>query len=391
MSSVFFNFAITTLIKNKNKHIWIFLISIFIIFLLSSVVFISSSIKKEFELILKNQPDLIVQKIEGGKFTWTPTDYIDEIEDILGVDNVKGRVYGIYYFNRTNTPFKIIGVDFFENEEVVKNLHIKDIDIKKFLSKDNMIVSYGVREFLNKHYYNDYYDFTINNTDKKRVFVYSVIDPKELNILDNNLIIMDINLAKQILNIDDEYVTDISLNVLNDSEIDSVYEQIILKFFNVKLIKKSDMNTFYHKLLNYKGGFFLTLYVVILVTFMLILYQRYSLVSSTEKKEIGILRAVGWSISDVLKLKLFESLIIGVVAFGVGVLIAFIFVFYANGIVLRDIFLKFNNIDSNVHFLINIDFGLIAMLFLFYIIPFVASILIPSWKIATINPYEVMR
>ena len=132
------------------------------------------------------------------------------------------------------------------------------------------------------------------------------------------------------------------------------------------------------------------LYLVTLVTFMLILYQRYSMVYSTEKKEIGILRAVGWSIKDILKLKFYENLIIVMVSFILGVGLAYLYVFVFDAPLLSQIFLGGANLENHVRFVPVLDFGLLASILFFYAIPFLAAVLIPAWKIAVTPPKEAM-
>ena len=71
-NSVFFNFLFLLLLKHKSKHIAIFIISILIVFLISSVLFISNSLKKEAFSTLENQSDFVIQKINSGKILDTP-------------------------------------------------------------------------------------------------------------------------------------------------------------------------------------------------------------------------------------------------------------------------------------------------------------------------------
>ena len=65
------------------------------------------------------------------------------------------------------------------------------------------------------------------------------------------------------------------------------------------------------------------------------------MISSSDKKEIGILKAVGWSIKDIIKLKIIENFIVGFMAFIIGVIIAYIFVFILNAPILKNILLVF--------------------------------------------------
>jgi putative ABC transport system permease protein len=142
---------------------------------------------------------------------------------------------------------------------------------------------------------------------------------------------------------------------------------------------------------NYKGGIFLVLFIVVIFTFILILYQRYSMISSNDKKEIGILKAVGWSIKDIIKLKIIENFIVGFMAFIIGIIISYIFVFILNAPILKNIFIGFSNIQNDFILNPNIDFTIIVTLFLFFIIPFLSAILIPVWKISIIDANESMK
>ncbi len=157
------------------------------------------------------------------------------------------------------------------------------------------------------------------------------------------------------------------------------------------VVSKNDIKKAYDSIFNFKGGIFLSLFLVTLITFMILLYQRYSLAYLDDRKNIAILRAIGWSIGDILKFKLLENLLSGVIAFTIGISIAYIYVFIFNAPILRDIFLGDSNLKNTVIFIKVIDFSTIASLFLIFIIPYIASILIPIWRVAISSPREALR
>ena len=390
-NSVFFNFLFLLLSKHKSKHIAIFIISILIVFLISSVLFISNSLKKEVFLTLDNQSDFIIQKINSGKILDTPTSWIEDFSFINGVKNTQQRVYGQYYFMPENVYFTIVGVDLFE-ENTNKNLKelLKILNISDFLQKDSMIIGNGIKKIFDKYHYFDSYDFKLFNNELSNVKIFKDL-PKEANLVANDLIIMDINLAKKILNIKENESTDIVLNVPNNLERQNIKEQLILKHSNIRILQKETLKKEYENMFNYKGGIFLVLFIVVIFTFILILYQRYSMISSSDKKEIGILKAVGWSIKDIIKLKIIENFIVGFMAFIIGVIIAYIFVFILNAPILKNIFIGFSNVQNDFILSANIEFATIVTLFLFFIIPFLSAVLIPVWKIAVIDANESMK
>ncbi|MEM5570462.1 ABC transporter permease [Aliarcobacter butzleri] len=390
-NSVFFNFIFLLLVKHKSKHFAIFLISIFIVFLTSSILFIKNSLQKEISDALENQSDFIIQKTVANKIKDIDTSLIDEFYEINGVSKVTQRVYGQYYFMPENVYFTIIGIDFFEettNQDLKELLSF--LNISKFLEKDSMIIGNGVKKVLDKYAYFDSYDFKLENENSKNIKIFKDL-PKEANLIANDLIIMDINIAKRILDIKPDFATDIVLDVPNPLERQNVKEQILLKESNIRILQKDELKKEYENMFNYKGGIFLILFIVVIFTFILVLYQRYSMISSNDKREIGILKAVGWSIKDIIKLKIIENFIVAFMAFIIGVIFAYIFVFILQAPILKNIFIGFSNIKNDFILNQNIKISNLITLFLFFMVPFLSAVLIPVWKIAVIDATKSMK
>ncbi|MFW3339438.1 ABC transporter permease [Aliarcobacter butzleri] len=390
-NSVFFNFIFLLLVKHKSKHFAIFLISIFIVFLTSSILFIKNSLQKEISQALENQSDFIIQKTVANKIKDIDTSLIDEFYEINGVSKVTQRVYGQYYFMPENVYFTIIGIDFFEettNQDLKELLNF--LNISKFLEKDSMIIGNGVKKVLDKYAYFDSYDFKLENENSKNIKIFKDL-PKEANLIANDLIIMDINIAKKILDIKPDFATDIVLDVPNPLERQNVKEQILLKESNIRILQKDELKKEYENMFNYKGGIFLILFIVVIFTFILVLYQRYSMISSNDKREIGILKAVGWSIKDIIKLKIIENFVVAFMAFIIGVIFAYIFVFILQAPILKNIFIGFSNIKNDFILNQNIKISNLITLFLFFMVPFLSAVLIPVWKIAVIDATKSMK
>jgi ABC-type lipoprotein release transport system permease subunit len=160
--------------------------------------------------------------------------------------------------------------------------------------------------------------------------------------------------------------------------------------YDLRVVNKNDVQKSYENLYNYKGGLFLVLYLIVLSTFSLILYQRYSLVYSTERRHIGLLRALGWSINHVLKLKFMETLVVLLVSYIIGVFIAYVYVFIAGAPLLKEVFLGGQNLYNTLIFVPVVDFSVLSSIFLLYALPFIASVLIPVWRVSVTDPKEAM-
>ncbi len=385
----FFYFLTLNLLKEKRRYAGIVIISSLLIFLLSSVLFISSSIKQTLNYTLKAQPDFIVQNIKGGKVVPINSNMVDKILNIYGVEKVTKRVYGRYFFDEKYSTL-IVGVDFLD-EQSNKNLEtlINNTDLKRFLSKEQMIVGQGVKNYLKNHYYNLEYNFLTPNGEMKNIKIFKTLSSKSA-LISNDETIMPLKSAQEVLGLKENEITDIALNVPNDSEWPTIKAKLQSLNFTTRVISKKDMQKAYESLFNYKGGLFLVLFLIVIATFSLLLYLRYTLAASLERREIAILRAVGWSIKDVLKLKFLENIFLVIFAFILGSSLAYIFVFILNAPLLKNIFLGGSNLTNFAKFTPVVDYGVLSTIFIIFTVAFLSSVLIPVWKIAVTEPKEAL-
>ena len=388
--SPFFHFLTLEFFKARKKHMGVIIISLVILFLLSSVLFISSSLRYSLVQTLASQPDFVIQRVQGGERVNVSTEWMDKMLGIYGVEKVTARVYGRYYFKEKQESALIVGVDFMDEQshKALEKL-MGSIDLKAFLTGNNMLVGEGVSRYLKSHFYPAHYNFLSPKGAYEKVAIFQTI-PTTANLSSNDMILMPQELARKVLGLTEEEASDIALNVPNEDEWDNVADKISALYYDLRLITKLDIRRAYETLYNYKGGVFLILFLIALSTFVLILYQRFSMVYSDERRYIGLLRALGWSISDVLRLKFYETLIVIVISFVLGVVLAYLYVFVLGAPLLREIFLGGANLANNVVLVPVLDFAVLSTIFLIYAVPFVAAVLIPVWKIAVTDPKEAM-
>jgi ABC-type lipoprotein release transport system permease subunit len=390
-NSTFYRFLLLLLYKQKGRHIGVMLIASLLVALLSAVLFISRSIQNDIASTLQKQPDFVVQRLQGGERVNAPLEWLDEIRQFNGVTEVTPRLYGHYYFAPNGEHFLVVGVDLFdEQSSALLEEVMAGRDLRAFYAEDQMIVGAGVKGFLEERYYSDAYNFRNPDGEMIPVKIFGSFD-SESRIVSNDTIVTEIGLARRIFGVGEEEVTDIAFNVPNEAEWDNVVTKLQLLHYDLRVITKEEVAKSYRMLYNYKGGIFLALYLVTLTTFMLILYQRFTSVYASERRSIGILRAVGWSIGDILKLKFFESLLIVLLAFGAGAAAAYVYVFMLGAPLLGGLFLGGGNLANPALFAPAVDGGLLGSIFLFFAVPFIASVLVPAWRIAVTEPKEAMK
>jgi ABC-type lipoprotein release transport system permease subunit len=185
--------------------------------------------------------------------------------------------------------------------------------------------------------------------------------------------------------------TDIAVMVANSEEIGFVANKISTQLPNANIRLKKDLLVAYETQINFKSGFFLTIFIISFFTYFIIIYDKMSGLSSAEKHEVGILKAIGWRVSDILNAKLYEGLIISLSAYIFGVLISFIYVYFLDAPLLKNIFLISNPLLDDYELLFSIDYETLALLFFLSVPLYIAATIIPSWSVATLEADEVIR
>ena len=387
----FVNFLFLTLYQHRARHAAVFVIAVIVVALVSAFLMLSGAIRREVGATLDVQADFVVQKMRAGRVVSQPVAWADEFAGIPGVTAAVPRVWGRYFHEPNEAYFVVVGVDPFDDQATDALQRLVDgLDVRAFLQQDSMIIGRSVRRFLDDHHFTDSYVFKAPDRSAHEVAVHAVLPP-DTDIVGSDVVIMDIDLARRALGLPADQCTDIALRVPNDLECDAVRAKLIQLHYDIRVIQKQELAAAYTYLFNYRSGVFLLLFLIVLVTFILILYQRYALITGADRREIGILRAVGWRITDVMLLKLAESAVVAVAAYLAGVIIAYLYVFFAGAPLLGAVFFGAGNLPMDVTLSRGLEPGLLGAVFLLFVVPFLGAVLLPVWRLAVSDPVEAMK
>jgi ABC-type lipoprotein release transport system permease subunit len=385
-------YAIDAILRSKSKSLFITIVFTFLTFLLTSVFFITNSIKHELNTTVDSLPQITVQKIKAGRHYDIDTSIVNEILEITGVQDAVARVWGYYYFENIGVNFTLVGINQYEKQykNSFENIVTK-FDIDKLSEDSSMLVGLGVQKAMHKGYYlQNYFNFIKPDGTLKRMNVAGTFDA-QTQLESNDIIIMSKDDVREIFEMEDEMATDIVIKVANPDEIDTIVTKIKLLYPDTRIITNEALKVSYQNIFDYKSGIFLALFVVSLFTFFMIIYDKSSGLSSEEKREIGILKAIGWTVDDVLKEKFYESFIISFIAYLLGVLLAFIFVYLFQAPLLRDIFVGYSELKTTFELPFVFDFQTLFLVFFLSVPIYIAATIIPSWKTATLETDEAIR
>jgi ABC-type lipoprotein release transport system permease subunit len=384
-------YAINALFRNRSKNIFILVVFTLLTALLSSVFLITGSIKHELHSTVDALPQITVQKIKAGRHYDIETDIADEIIGISGVSEAIPRVWGYYYFENAGVNFSLVGIDQYEQQYKNSfNNVVKKFDFDELNSADQMVVGEGVKAVMSKSYYSEYFNFIKPDGTFKKVTIAGTFD-SETELESNDMILMSKESVREIFDIAENKATDIMVKVPNPEEVTTIASKIKLMYPDTRVISSTDLKVSYQNIFDYRAGVFLALFTVALFTFFMIIYDKASGLSSEEKREIGILKAIGWRVDDVLKEKFYESFILSFLAFLMGTVLAFGFVYLFQAPLLREIFVGYSQLKTSFELPFIFDIQTLFLVFFLSVPIYIAATIIPSWRAATLEVDEVIR
>ncbi|MEA3370501.1 MAG: FtsX-like permease family protein [Campylobacterota bacterium] len=380
-------YAIGSIMRQGHKSVFITIVFTMLTALLTSVFFITNSMKYELNATVDALPEIIVQNTKASRHTDISIESADLLLDIPGVSSVNARVWGYYYFANAGVNFTLVGIDEFEEQY---SSTLENVVKKSEFDSTGMYVGQGVRKIMSSSYYKEYFNFIKPDGTIKKVDILGVFD-SEIELESNDIIVMSKDNLREIFGIEESEATDLVIKVANIEEIENIALKIEQLFPNARVITNDDMKLSYENIFNYKSGVFLALFVISIFTFFIIIYDKMSGLSSEQKREVGILKAIGWRVEDVLKSKFYESLILSLFAYFLGVILAMAYVYIFNAPLLSDIFIGYSDLKPLFKISFVLDLQTLFLVFFLSVPVYIAATIIPSWKVATLEADEVIR
>jgi len=383
------DFSIASLKRRFWKNLSIFFIFFILIFTLFSVLLVAKSIEKELAVTYESLPDIYVQKMIGGRVETMNEERIYKIADISGVESVSPRVWGYYYFQSAGVNFSLVGLDF--SMESFKKSY-SDV-IEKFYDTNEtnfMIIGQGVKKTLQKSYYHDSFNFVKPNGEFLKVKFLGVFKSQS-ELESSDTILLPIGVAREIFGMDEDEINDIVVKVSNPLEVGVVKTKIKYLYPDCRVLSRDDIRVSYQNIFDYKSGLFLALFLSSFVAFFILVYERAGMISKEQIKEIAIMRAVGWQVWDILKLKFLEASLLSVGAYFLALVGAYGFVYILKAPYIRDLFMGYSVLKPEFDLIPVFDVGLMVSIFLVSVPVYLAATIIPTWRGASVEVEEALR
>jgi ABC-type lipoprotein release transport system permease subunit len=225
---------------------------------------------------------------------------------------------------------------------------------------------------------------------------YLFLEIKDILSADSELVSSDLILVgeedfRKIFAVSDGYATDLVLKVRNPNELDTIATKITEIFPDTRPVLRKEILSTYDAVFDWRGGMIVVILSVAVLAFVILAWDKATGLSAEEKKEIGILKALGWETSDVLLMKCWEGVVVSLSSFILGVLLAYVHVFFASSVVFAPALKGWSVLYPDFRLTPFLSAYQVATLFFLTVIPYAVATIVPSWRAATIDPDSVMR
>jgi hypothetical protein len=365
------DFTLSSLLRRKGKNVSLFVVYTLVVFVLGSALFFTEAMKREAALILKGAPEMVVQRLLGGRYDPIPLDYIEKIRTVRGVIAAEPRLWGYHYDPSAGANYTLM---------------VPRYDAP---APGHIIIGNGISR-IRMVYRSDILSFRGNDGRFRNYTVAGEI-PSESDLVSADLILISEADFRDFFGFPTSRATDIAVTVRNHQELPTIAQKITDALPDARPIIRDEMVRTYDSVFDWRGGMVIVLMMMPLLAFVIFAWEKASGLSADEKREIGILKAIGWETSDVIAVKAYEGLLVSCFAFFTGILLAYGHVFFASAFLFAPALKGWSVLYPDFRVTPFIDPYQVVILFFLTVAPYTVATIVPSWRAAIVDPDSVMR
>jgi len=356
-----------------------------IVAILATVQIFSQSMKNEAARLLSDAPELVVQQLLAGRHQLISQSLAADIESIPGVDKVSPRFWGYYYDVLTGANYTLLGRG--EIQPADSNLSLLEGRLPE--DESECAIGAGVAKMRGLQVGDDL--ILVDATNLGRSYMICGVFSTSSNLLTNDLVVMTDEELGHFFAMPSGYATDLTVGVRNPREVNTVAAKIKKKYPSSRPITRQEILRTYDAVFDWRSGMLLVVCSSALLAFAILIWNKGSGLSAEERREIGILKAIGWDTSDILLLKFWEAMLLAAAACLTGLLLAYGHMALAGAALLLRPLRGWSVLFPAFQPVITLDLYSIATLLFLAIVPYLAASILPSWKAAVTDPDLVMR
>lgn len=374
------DYSLSSIWRRRSKSLGVAVVFAAVIFLLASFQMTTKALTVVASESLAAAPEITIQKMRAGRQESIPVGYQAKVGSILGVETITPRVWG-YYFNETQgANYTILGLDPLSmpfGEQLGQAM-----DGGRLPEEHEVVLGQGVRASVTRAGSSMFSLFRPDLTLKPLTIV-GTFKPGT-NLLTYDTLFMNLGDARDLFALPEEMATDLCVTVANPNEVPTIARKIAALLPDTRVVTRQQIQKTYHAVFGWRSGFASICLLTALTSFIIFAWDKASGLTPEEKKEISILKIIGWQTSDVLALRFWEGLIVSLVSFVVGYTLAYVHVSFFEAGLFRPILIGWSVLHPAMRLMPAVDLGETLLVLCLTVVPYLAATVIPAWRSAII-------
>jgi ABC-type lipoprotein release transport system permease subunit len=383
------DYALGSLWRNRFKNSAVFLVFSLVIFFVASFRLVTSSLDNAAEQLLTAVPDITVQKMTAGRQDVLRYEDLAEVEELVGIKEIRPRIWGYYFDELNGANYTVIGDASFADNQQLPGLSIVygvDDGVKQGVAP--VVVGQSVIDSKNLA---GRYSFSLFRPDLSlKSFSITGAFAENTSLVTGDLIVMGIEDASDLFGMGNDELTDLVVSVGNPAEIDTIAKKISERLPGSRVVTKNQIKKTYRAAFGWRSGFGLVCLLGSVAAFIIFAWDKASGLSEEQRREVGILKAVGWQTADVMSVRFWESVVISLLAFSIGYTLAWAHVLWFDGLLFRPVLLGWSVLSPPLSLLPVFRPGDLMLIFSISILPYLAATVIPAWRSALVRPDSIV-
>jgi ABC-type lipoprotein release transport system permease subunit len=364
------DFALSSLLRRKGRNLALICVYTLVVFVLASLIFFVQALKREARELLALAPDMVVQRMVAGRHDPMPAAQAEAIRAIRGVEEVQPRLWGYYYDPVYGGNLTVMATG------------------DSALAADSVWIGQGVARSMRVR---EGDMISLRGYAGPTLFTIQKVLPEESELVSSDLVLMSPQDVRSLFNLPEGLATDLAITAGNPRELPTIAAKIVERFPDARPILKSEILRTYEAIFDWRGGLMVVVLASAVLSFIIFAWDKATGLSAEERKEIGILKSIGWESADVLLLKFWEGAVISLTAFLSGVLLAYAHVFFFSASLFEHALKGWSVLFPRYRLVPALDGYQLTVLFFLTVLPYTAATLAPSWRAATVDPDAAMR
>lgn len=379
------DYAASLLVRKKYKNGGVLLVFAAVIFLLSSLQLTATALRSVADEILTTVPDITVQQMSAGRQVALEADYQQAFQRIFGIREVRERVWGYYFDEKNGANYTIIGL---APENVSADMQAALAWGRLPENSGEVVMATPVAENMQL---GERRSFSLFRPDlSMQSFTLVGVFRKDTGILTNDMMLMSQTDASELFDIAYGQITDLLIEVANPREVDNIAGKISDVLPGTRVLTKTQIQKTYDVVFTWRSGFGSICLLTSLFAFIILAWDKASGFSPDERKEMAILKVVGWQTRDIMLLRFWESAFVGLLAFLGGYSLAWLHVAFFDAALLQPVMLGWSVLRPTPSLFPPFQLTDFVLIGVFSIIPYMAATIVPAWKSGMVRPDSVI-